>query len=320
MTEISFNSIKPAHDIFFDDVCAGLSQIPKRLPCKYFYDETGSQLFSSICETPEYYPTRTELAIMRDNIPSIVLRIGEGCLLIEYGSGNGDKVRLLLEHCPHLAGFIPIDISEEHLKETVLELKNDYPELKVHALFADFTHELQLPRIDFPFGKRVVYFPGSTIGNFTDEEAREILKDMQSFLEAGDGLLIGIDLKKDITILERAYNDASGYTEQFNRQILVRINAELGGDFDLNQFAHRAFYSTAKHRIEMHLESLIAQTVRVRDREFKFDVGETIHTESSHKYSILDFANLAGEAGFELEESWTDNQDLFGVLYFRSIS
>ncbi|MCA9394312.1 MAG: L-histidine N(alpha)-methyltransferase [Candidatus Omnitrophica bacterium] len=316
MTEISFKNIKPEQDVFFRDVCAGLSRGQKSLPSKYFYDETGSELFTKICETPEYYPTRTELDIMRDNIQPIVCRLGEECLLIEYGSGNGEKVRLLLEHCDHLAGFIPIDISDDHLKEAVLDLKRDYPELKVHALFADFTRELHLPEIDFPFRKRVVYFPGSTIGNFTDAEALRMLKAMHSFLETGDGLLIGIDLKKDVDILERAYNDNAGLTARFNKQVLVRINDELGGDFEIDQFAHRAKYNKSKHRIEMHLVSLREQTVHVRDREFRFAVGETIHTENSHKYSIADFAALAAEAGFKIDEAWTDEHRLFGVLYF----
>lgn len=319
MTEISFKNIKPEQDVFFDDVCAGLSAKQKALPSKYFYDETGSELFARICETPEYYPTRTELNIMRDNIQPIVCRLGEQCLLIEYGSGTAEKVRLLLEHCDHLAGFIPIDISEDHLKEAVLDLKRDYPELKVHALFADFTHELHLPKIDFPFNKRVVYFPGSTIGNFTTEEALEMLEAMHSFLESGDGLLIGIDLKKDVAILERAYNDDAGVTARFNKQVLVRINEELGGDFEVDQFAHRARYHEDRQRIEMHLVSLREQSVRIRDREFLFAAGETIHTENSHKYSIKDFTALAGKAGFKIEESWTDEDGLFGVLYFTVI-
>ncbi len=319
MTEISFKNIKPERDIFFTDVCTGLSAKQKYLPSKYFYDETGSDLFARICETPEYYPTRTELDIMRDHIQSMVCRLGRDCLLIEYGSGSVDKVRLLLEHCDHLAGFIPIDISEDHLKEAVLDLKRDYPELKVHALFADFTHAVHLPEVDFPFNKRVVYFPGSTIGNFTDSEAVEMLNAMHSFLDVGDGLLIGIDLKKDVSVLERAYNDEAGITARFNKQILVRINAELGGNFDVSQFAHRARYNEQDHRIEMHLVSLRDQTARVRDREFTFDVGETIHTENSHKYSVEQFAELAGRAGFRLDESWTDDRKLFGVLYFTLI-
>lgn len=317
MTEISFKNIKPEHDIFFEDVCHGLSQPQKSLPCKYFYDEVGSELFTAICNTPEYYPTRTELSIMRDNIDAIAERIGSDCLLIEYGSGNGEKVRLLLEHCDHLAGFIPIDISDEHLKEAVLELKRDYPTLRVHALFADFTHELHLPKIDYPIEKRVVYFPGSTIGNFTEDEAVDILNAMHSFLDIGDGLLIAVDLKKDVSILEKAYNDAAGVTAQFNQRVLVRINEELGGSFNLDQFQHRATYNDSQHRIEMYLVSQKSQEVTIRDRAFSFEEGETIHTENSHKYSIEDFAKLAERVGFTLDASWTDDQNLLGMLYFH---
>ena len=298
------------------DVLDGLLKEPqKTLPSKYFYDERGLSLFKSIAATPAYYLTRSELAIMERSSPEIAAAIGSGCLLIEYGSGAADKAGMLLQSLEDPVGYISIDISEEHLDEAVEILTQAFPEVEVLGLYTDFTASFELPEIDRAPRRRVIYFAGSTIGNFEPVDAARLLRDMQTHLETGDGLLIGIDLKKDIAVLERAYDDEDRHTEAFNRNLLVRINRELGADFDPERFEHRAVYVTTHARIEMHLVSLDDQVVRIDDTDIHFRRGESIHTESAHKYEIEEFADWASELGFRLERSWTDDDRNFGVLY-----
>ncbi|MFT5207091.1 MAG: dimethylhistidine N-methyltransferase [Candidatus Omnitrophota bacterium] len=313
---VVLKDLHPERDAFVAEVHRGLAKDQKTLPCKYFYDHTGSLLFNSICETEEYYPTRTELSIMRLNVEAMAAELGDECLLIEYGSGSGEKVRLLLDQISNPAGYVPIDISKEHLKSVADDLNEAYPHLEVLPVCADFTKKFELPIQARKPLKKIAYFPGSTIGNFEPQDALDFLKNIADLLDSGDGLLIGIDLKKDKGVLEAAYNDKAGLTERFNKNILERINNELDANFSINQFEHSAIYNTELGRMEMHLKSLRGQRVRIDSKEFTFESGETIHTESSHKYDIDQFARMANQAGFYLQKDWVDEQHYFSVLYF----
>lgn len=301
----------PATDTFLDEVVEGLHRSRKAIPPKFFYDAAGSALFDTITELPEYYPTRTEMGIMRRYIDQIVARIGPHSLLVEYGSGSSVKTRILLDHLTDVAGYVPIDISKEHLLQSAATLAEAYPGLPITPVCADYTTEIVLP--SFYGARPVVFFPGSTIGNFEPDEAKAFLRRVADVVGSGGGLLIGVDLKKDAGIIEAAYNDAQGVTAAFNKNLLVRINNELEGTFDLTAFAHRAFYNAAFGRIEMHLVSLWEQVVHVGNLPFAFQQGETILTEYSYKYSLDDFAALASSAGFEVEQVWTDADRLFSV-------
>ncbi len=300
---------------FLEEALAGLKNPQKTLPCKYFYDLRGSQLFDQICGLPEYYPTRTEAGIMEDNIAEMASVFGEGCLLIEYGSGSSTKTRILLDHLPHLAGYVPMDISREHLHQTADSLAAAYPHLEILPLCADYTAPFELPEATRPVQSRVVYFPGSTIGNFHRPEAAAFLRGIADVCGPGGGLLVGVDLRKSPTVLEPAYNDAQGITAEFNLNLLRRMNAELGASFDLDGFAHQAFYQEDIGRIEMHLLALKAQAVQVGGETICFEAGETIWTECSYKYSLPEFAALAGSAGFEVRQVWTDPEQKFSVQY-----
>ena len=300
------------------DVVAGLSLPQKRLPSKYFYDERGSQLFDRICELEEYYPTRTELAIMHAHVGEMIERIGPGALLIEYGSGSSLKTRILLDHLERPAGYAPVDVSREHLLATAEALAAEYPHVPIHPVCADFTGAYELPAFATEGARRVVYFPGSTIGNFPPEAAQRLLAHLAHVCGRGGGALIGIDLQKSPAVLEAAYNDAEGVTAEFNLNLLERIDRELGADFDLRRFAHRAFYNRERGCIEMHLESLADQKVSIGDRIFAFRAGETIHTELSYKYTREGFAALAARAGLTLVEEWTDPAKLFAVVYLTA--
>lgn len=300
---------------FLRDVQDGLRQPRKTLPCKYFYDAEGSRLFDRICELDEYYPTRTELGIMRDHAPEMARRIGPRCVLIEPGSGSSLKTRLLLDELQRPVAYVPVDISEEHLRASADALDADYPDLRVIPVCADFTSPFELPPICGEPSRRVVYFPGSTIGNFHPAAAGALLTRLTRLVGAEGGVLIGIDLKKDMAVLERAYNDAEGVTAAFNLNLLARINRELDGDFDLEQFAHRAFYDREHGRIEMHLESLKRQTIRVAGESFRLNQGETIRTECSYKYDLAAFTDLARTAGLQPLQRWTDSRQYFAVLY-----
>lgn len=310
---IALTDLHPATDTFLVDVHEGLAQAQKAIPAKYFYDARGSYLFDQITKLEEYYPTRTEMGIMKSHIDAMIERMGPRCLLVEYGSGSSLKTRILLDHLQQPAGYVPIDISKEHLLRSAETLALAYPGLPIRPICADYTTAFQLPDAD---GARpVVYFPGSTIGNFEPEEARAFLQRIVQIVGAGGGMLIGVDLRKEVHIIEAAYNDAEGVTAAFNKNVLARINSELGGTFDLNCFRHHAFFNATHSRIEMHLESLGDQCVRVADRYFPFRYGETILTEYSYKYTLEAFASLAASAGFEVEKVWMDEDHLFSVQY-----
>jgi len=300
---------------FRADVLRGLFAPQKELPCKYFYDEVGSALFEQITELDEYYPTRTELAIMEQHASEMAALLGPRCLLIEYGSGSSLKTRHLLERLRDPAGYVPIDVSGEFLSHSARALGEEYPDIEVLPLCADFTRPLGVPACRNPGARRVVYFPGSTLGNFTPDAALALLRQTRGLCGRGGGLLLGIDLRKDPRVIEAAYNDRRGVTAAFNRNILVRINRELGADFDIEQFAHRAFYNTTHGRIEMHLVSRREQVVRVGGVPFVFAAGESIHTENSHKYSLPALNDLAEAGGFAVERVWTDERQYFSVAY-----
>jgi len=296
------------------EVLEGLKKNSKELPSKYFYDKKGSWLFDRICELKEYYPTRTEISILKDNIDEMVQRIGPGIQLIEFGSGSSVKTRILLDHLDDLAVYVPIDISKDHLFKATNKLEGEYSDLEIHPVCADYTGTLELPDMDVEYERRVIFFPGSTIGNFTRERAQEFLGRMAHLLGDNGSLLIGVDLKKDPQVLQRAYDDDKGVTAAFNKNILENINRELGADFNLEQFEHLAVYNEEKGRVEMHLKSMCDQTANVAGEEISFEEGETIHTENSHKYSVEEFGQLASD-WFEVEKVWTDEEDLFSVQY-----
>lgn len=301
---------------FLDDVVQGLSQPQKQLACKYFYDERGSKLFDAICRLDEYYPTRTETALLETYARDIAGLIGSGVCLIEYGCGSLVKTRLLIDALDRPALFVPIDISEDHLLRSAKELAEDYRDLDVLPQVADFSRALALPeKMNGKDAKRVGFFPGSTIGNFDHEAAVEFLQSVSETVGEGGGLLIGVDLKKDTDILIRAYDDAQGVTAAFNLNVIERINRELGGDFDVSAFRHRALYNAREGRIEMYLVSLKRQTVNIQGYEFAFAEGETIHTENSYKYHIEEFETLANTAGFASGKTWVDEDKLFSLHY-----
>ena len=300
---------------FLSDVLTGLAKPQKQLPSKYFYDEEGSRLFDEICELDEYYPTRTEMKIMQDNLADIVRHVGPEALLIEYGSGSSLKTRILLEHLDHLAGYVPIDISRDYLFACADQLRADFPHIDVLPVHADYSSAVTLPPVARHVARRVVYFPGSTIGNFTPKESIEFLKRVSALGAKGGGLLIGVDLKKDKGILEAAYNDARGITAEFNLNLLKRINTELGANFDLSQFRHNALFNEEEGRIEMHLVSTTGQIVTIGGQEFSFAAEETIHTENSYKYTLAAFAAIGKEAGLKVRRVWTDANCLFSVQF-----
>jgi dimethylhistidine N-methyltransferase len=296
---------------FAGDVIDDLSQHPKRLSPKYFYDATGSELFEQITLLPEYYPTRTELGILRDRASEVAAIIPEGAALVEFGAGATTKVRLLLEQCA-FGAYVPVDISGDFLKAQADALRKDFSALSVYPVAADFTAPFALPDAVRAMPK-VGFFPGSTLGNFEPHEACAFLRSAREILGKDARMVIGVDLEKDERVLYDAYNDAAGVTARFNLNVMVRINRELGGNFDTNAFMHRAIYNRDRHRIEMHLISKKAQTVRVLGRSFSFRAGETIHTESSYKYSLERFTALARGSGWTALESWTDPAGMFSV-------
>ncbi len=294
----------------------GLSKEQKELPCKLFYDEKGSALFDEICLLDEYYPTRTEIGIMEDNINDIAAELGEDILLIELGSGSSVKTRLLLDNLQNLKGYIPVDISSEYLFEVSNNLKDKYPYHDIYPLAVDYTKEFTLPVKTENYKKTVFYFPGSTVGNFTPVQARLFLSRLAAMLSGKGGLLIGVDLQKDNDIIENAYNDNSGITAEFNLNILDRLNKEAGANFNLKKFRHKAFYNGKEGRIEMHLISLEDQRVKIDGAQVRFRAGEHIVTEYSYKYTLEGFKKLiAGE--YELGKVWLDNNNLFSVQYFN---
>lgn len=299
---------------FLADVIAGLSLPERRLPSKYFYDARGSQLFDAICDTPEYYLTRAELAILREHACEMAARIGPGQVLVEYGSGASVKTRLLLDAMTEPAGYVPVDVAREHLLAASAAIAADYPGLLVLPLHADFTRAFTPPTT--ARAPCFVYFPGSTIGNFEPHEARALLRGIAG-LPRCSGALVGIDLQKPGPTLEAAYNDDAGVTAAFNLNLLARINRELGADFAPDRFVHRATYNAAAGRIEMRLYSTAEQVVRVGGRSFRFGAGEAILTELSHKYTVDGFADMALQSGLALTRAWTDPGRRFAVVHLR---
>lgn len=316
---VSFVDLNPAMEDFWTAVIEGLSKPQKELPCKFFYDERGSQIFDEICTLDEYYPTRTEIGILQDRLGEIAEMVGRGAHLVELGSGASIKIRTLLNALPDLAQYTAIDISRDFLLQSAATLAEDYPDLDVAAICADYTQEFEIPPSQSRRSSRTVaFFPGSTIGNFTREEATQFLKRLAGILGKGSGLLIGVDLKKDTEVIRAAYNDAKGVTAAFNMNLLTRINNELGGDFDLDRFFHDAVYVEDQGRIEMRLISREAQSVSIGSERFAFDENEYIFTESSHKFSLEEFRSIGETAGFTPVASWTDPNSLFSVHYFTA--
>jgi dimethylhistidine N-methyltransferase len=301
---------------FEDDVLAGLSATPKRVPAKYFYDGAGSLLFERITELPEYYPTRSEMRILRAHAGDIAKFIPQGAALVEFGSGSSKKARILLRALPKLAAYVPVDICGEMIEQEAIELRLDFPGLKVLPVTADITHAFALPAEAKAAPLRVGFFPGSTIGNFEPHEAAAFLRNAGRILGPGATLIIGVDLIKPVDILNAAYNDKAGVTAKFNLNLLKRINRELAGSFKLDTFEHHAFYNCERHRIEMHLASLKRQKVKVAGESIDFCAGETIHTENSYKYSIASLGTLARRAGWQPAGVWTDEREYFSIQAF----
>ena len=314
--EILLSDFEPAVADLETEFLAGLSRSPKTLPCKFFYDERGSQLFDRICELDEYYVTRTELSILRTRMDEIAGVCGSEAIVVELGSGSSLKTRLLLDHLDAPVAYMPIDISRAQLIESAEVLNREYASVQILPVCADYSQPLLLPTPSRAAARRVIYFPGSTIGNFTPLEAEDFLRRIASWCRPGDGLLIGVDLRKDAEVLRRAYNDSSGVTAAFNLNLLRRANEELEADFDLNLFEHHAIYDSACGRIEMRLVSQRDQQVRVAGRTFDFERGEFITTEYSYKYRLADFQALSSRAGWEPVKSWTDKNNWFSVNYF----
>jgi dimethylhistidine N-methyltransferase len=305
----------PADVDFPDALLEGLSIEPKRIACKYFYDVEGANLFQQICALPEYYLTRTELSLLRRHASEFARLIGCHAEIIEFGAGSADKIGILLAALDRPRAYVPVEISSESLTDLVARIRADHPNVDVRPLLADFTAPLP-PTLFSPGARRIGFFPGSTIGNFTRTEAREFLAGAARLLKGG-GLLIGVDLVKDPAILHAAYNDSAGVTAAFNRNLLVRANREAGANFDLARFAHYAPYNVEKRRVEMYLVSTAAQLVRVCGRPITFADGEAIHTESSHKYTIEDFRSLAVQAGFTPRAVWCDTDRLFSIHWLE---
>lgn len=311
--------LKPRIEDFKSAVISGLAADPKAIPPKFFYDKRGSDFFYRICETPEYYVTRTELGMLDDLGPEIAGLAGPAASVIEFGCGSAEKIRKLLAALDAPADYVAIDISRDHLLASAEEIAIENPNLNVSAICADFSQSFDLPA-DFcdGAGRRLAFFPGSTIGNQTPAEAENFLRHVRSVVGDGGALLIGVDLKKDTNRLNAAYNDAAGETAGFNVNLLYRMKNELGADIDPERFAHRAFYNAELGRIEMHLESQGAQSVGLGGRDFAFADGETIHTECSYKYEIAQFADLARRAGFGVRKSWTDAERLFSIHFLEA--
>ena len=297
------------------EIVDGLSAEQKQISPKYFYDERGSQLFDAITQLPEYYLTNTELGIMRDNIDEIAALVGKQASLIEFGSGSSLKTRVLLEHLSELAAYVPVDISEEHLLNSAEEIREEFPHVDVLPVVADFTRRFDLPKPMVMPVRNVVYFPGSTIGNFEYDAAMELLRVMHHEAGKGGALLIGVDLQKDPAVIEDAYNDSAGITAEFNLNMLRHLNRDYGATFNVEEFEHSANYDSDAGRVVIELVSQTDQSVAIGDQKFDIADGESILTEYSHKYTLDGFAAMAGEAGFRVEKVWTDKDQLFSVQY-----
>ena len=313
---ISRSAAVAAKDSFRDEVLAGLAKSPRQLPCKFFYDRRGAELFQQICELPEYYITRTEIGILRLHASEMAKALGPQIELIGLGTGAGTKTRILLEELQEPLVYLPIDISESQLESSSKRFREMFPNLQVLPVCADYLGPFELPLPRKVSARSVVYFPGSTIGNFEPEGAVEFMERLVDLVGDGGGLLIGVDLQKDPDVLERAYNDDAGITAKFNLNLLVRINNELSGNFDLNHWRHEANYNSINGRIELYLISERDQTAQIGADELRFQAEEKILTEYSYKYTKAGFTALARSAGFEFAQMWTDADNLFGVFYF----
>ena len=300
---------------FRTDALAGLAEKPRSIPCKYLYDERGSELFEGICETADYYVTRADLALHEAHLDEIEAAIGPDAHVIEFGSGAGIKIRKILGHADHLRAYTPIEISGEALAQSVAALEEQFPDMEIRPLEADYTQDIPAEkfRLDPPARRRVIYFPGSTISNFTHSEAREFIGRMARIAGPGGGALIGVDLIKSPERLERAYDDAEGVTAAFNRNLLTRLTNDLGATLETAAFDHRAFYNGDEERIEMHLVANRDTAIELDGRRFKFDAGESIHTENSHKYSIEGFRALVAVTAFPPVDVWTASDGLISI-------
>lgn len=311
----NFHDFEPAQEDFLSAVQNGLSKFQKSLPSKFFYDAHGSALFDQICDLPEYYPTRTELKLLHDHSEEIADHLGINNHLIEFGSGSSVKISTLLNSLNDPLSYIPMDISKDHLLAAAKRLSQSFPDLPITPICADYTTDFNFP--DIGSGKRTGFFPGSTIGNFTPDEACVFLKQSRSLLQGG-GMLIGVDLLKEETVLNAAYNDAAGVTAEFNKNLLRRCNKGLSANFNLDHFHHSAFLNKQKDRIEMHLVSDVDQLVHIADQTFVFTASESIHTENSYKYTPHGFQALAKKAGFKPEKVWIDENNLFSIHYLAA--
>ena len=310
----AFHDFAPATESFRDSVLEGLGRRSKAIPCRFLYDARGSMLFEAICELPEYYPTRTETAILATYAPEIAGAMGPHCQLVEFGSGASRKVRLLLAALKEPEAYVAIDISGDALRQAANALAASFPKLAVVAVCADYMHPLELPALPAAGkGRRLGFFPGSTIGNLDPAAAVDFLAGCQTAIGADGAMLVGVDLKKDPALLHAAYNDAQGITAAFNLNLLARINRELNGDFNLERFAHDAFYNSRAGKIEIHIRSLADQIVTVAGRRFAFARNERIHTEDSWKYTAMEFQQLAARAGYRVARCWIDPAELFSV-------
>jgi len=302
-------------NVRMERVLAGLRESPKRIEPIWFYDPRGSALFERICTAPEYYLTRTEIGITRADAPEIAAALGPRVVLIEPGSGASLKTRLLLEALRAPRAYVPVDISREQLLATTRRLRDDFPSLQVQPVCADFTEAFKLPNVALNGeARRVVYFPGSTLGNFARPAAIDLLRRMRAIAGTGGAVLLGVDRVKDEAVLERAYNDSAGLTAAFNLNALHHLNRELGADFDPTAFAHRAPWVPDQSRIEMHLVANRELFFSVGGERFEMARGEHLLTEYSHKYTLADVADLAHSAGLAVRSTWSDPQDWFSVL------
>ena len=309
--------LKPDLADFEAELRNGLRRSPPIIPSKFFYDTRGSELFEEICRLPEYYPTRTEVRIMEAHGREIARCIGPRAQIVEYGSGSGIKTRLLLTMLEQPASYVPIEISKSALRGCYESLHETFPELSIVPVCADYTEPIQLPSVTDDHDRSVVFFPGSTIGNFKPDDAIVFLERTAAMVGRDGGLLIGVDLVKDVDVLEAAYNDAAGTTADFNLNMLARANRELDAGFDLDAFEHRAVYDTSHDRIEMHLVPDEDQVVELGGESIRVDGEETIITEYSYKYRVDDFQEMAAESGFEARKMWTDEDDLFSMWYLE---
>lgn len=318
MKRTSMLETGPGRNEFLNDALTGLRKNPKEIPCKYLYDQRGSRLFSRICELEAYYLTRCDIEIMSQSILEISESIGPEALIVEYGSGDAIKTHLLLKHLKRPSGYIPVDISKECLKKASLELNRSFPSLEIFPVCGDFTLPVKLPAVRKRFRRKVIYFPGSTIGNLKPGEAVKLLRSSRDLCGERGGMLIGIDLKKDPEILENAYNDPHGVTARFNLNLLERMNRELAAGFNIQHFRHQASYNRERSRIEMYLMSRQRQEVKLGREILFFEEGEKVLTELSYKYSLQEFAGLAEEADMRISRIWTDSRRYFSNLYLEA--